>query len=440
MVTIRKRGLGYKDGGTGSYGFELTEDGAITLGNTSDDIIQVTGTLDTIGANTLRLQSPNSIDTDDLGHFTVCTSGSQTSDVAADTAAEKLYFAGNNATISTCDIAGGTATTLVVLDHDCLSLALDIAAGKIYYTKRNAGIESWICRADMSDGGNEEILYNSTNEPFTVALDISANRMYYAENISNQIYRASMDGTASYLEHLVTTSDTPIGLALDIDAGRMYWVEGGTSDTVMSAPMVGTGSEAATEIYDSYPYSGPWGLALDPPSEKIYVTEAGATTSDRGIYYMNYDGTGFANIISDNGALGIKVVPESGKVYWTDYHDGDIKSFNIPQTKLRVATPHKADLAKLSRNTLKLSGTLEISNAGPTPQTVADAASLYTISGEMFVKDGSGNETQISPHNKDGEWQYYSKNSKTGKVVRIKMEKMIRKLEKLTGESFIEEE
>ena len=440
MVARRKRGLGYKDGGTGSYGFELTEDGAITLGNTSDDIIQITGTLDTVGANTLKLQSPYStVATDDLEHFTVCSNGSQPNDVVADTAAEKLYFAGNNATISTCDIAGGTATALVVLDHDCMSLALDIAAGKIYYIKRNAGTESWICRADMSDGGNEEILYNAGDDPYTIVLDISANRMYYTENNSNKIYRASMDGTASFLEHLVTTSDSPIGLALDIDAGRMYWVEGGTSDTVMSAPMAGTGSEAATEIYDSYPYNGPWRIALDPPSEKIYVSEAG-TTATRGVYYMNYDGTGFVNILNDTGAGALEVVPESGKVYWTDYHDGDIKSFNIPQKSFRIATPHKAELAKLSRNTLKLSGTLEISNAGPTPQTVADAASLYTISGEMFVKDGSGNETQISPHSKDGEWQYYSKNSKTGKVVRIKMEKMIRKLEELTGESFIEEE
>jgi len=440
MAVGRNRGIGYKDGGTGSYGFELTANGAVTLGNTHDDDIEITGTLHIQGAETLNLQSPNStIDADDLEHFTVCANGSQPNDVAVDISAEKIYFAGNNAAISTCDIAGGTATTLVTLDHDCMSLDLDVAAAKMYYIKRNAGIESWICRADMSDGGNEEDLYNTGNDPYTIALDISANRMYYTENGTNNIYRASMDGTASFIEHLVVTSDVPVGLALDIAAGRMYWVEAGTSDTIMSAPMEGTGSEAAVEVYDSYPYNGPWRIALDPPSEKIYVSEAG-TTATRGVYWMNYDGTGFTNILNDVGATGVTVSPESGKVYWTDYHDGDIKSFNIPQKSLRVSTPHKSDLMKLSRNTLKVSGALEISNAGPTPQTVTDAVSLYTISGEMFVKDGSGNETQISPHDEHGEWQYYSKNSKTGKVVRIKMEKMIRKIEELTGESFIEKE
>ena len=57
----------------------------------------------------------------------------------------------------------------------------------------------------------------------------------------------------------------------------------------------------------------------------------------------------------------------------------------------------------------------------------------------MFVRDESGNVTQISPHNPEGEWQYFSRNTKTGKVVRVNMEKMIRKLEEITGESFMEE-
>jgi hypothetical protein len=58
---------------------------------------------------------------------------------------------------------------------------------------------------------------------------------------------------------------------------------------------------------------------------------------------------------------------------------------------------------------------------------------------EVFVSDSNQNVTQISPHNPEGEWQYFSKNLRTGKVVRINMEKMIRKLEEITGESFMEE-
>ena len=52
----------------------------------------------------------------------------------------------------------------------------------------------------------------------------------------------------------------------------------------------------------------------------------------------------------------------------------------------------------------------------------------------------TGGANKISPHNQAGEWEYYSVNKSTGKTVRINMEKMIRKLEQITGESFIENE
>ena len=38
-------GIGYQDGGTGSFGFQMTSDGQVKLGNTADDVIQVTGTM-----------------------------------------------------------------------------------------------------------------------------------------------------------------------------------------------------------------------------------------------------------------------------------------------------------------------------------------------------------------------------------------------------------
>lgn len=58
---------------------------------------------------------------------------------------------------------------------------------------------------------------------------------------------------------------------------------------------------------------------------------------------------------------------------------------------------------------------------------------------EMFVRDEAGNVTQISPHNDEGDWVYWSENTKTGKKVKVNMEKMIRKLEEITGETFFEE-
>ncbi len=75
------------------------------------------------------------------------------------------------------------------------------------------------------------------------------------------------------------------------------------------------------------------------------------------------------------------------------------------------------------------------------PSGITDHASLYAKdasgSAELFVRDEAGNVTQISPH-MDGEWTYYSENVVTGKRFKVNMEKMIRKLQEITGETFIE--
>ena len=78
------------------------------------------------------------------------------------------------------------------------------------------------------------------------------------------------------------------------------------------------------------------------------------------------------------------------------------------------------------------------------PTAVTDHGFIYTKNdsgtGEVFVLDAADNETKISPHNDSGEWEYFSRNSRTGKTVRINMEAMIRDLETFTGNKYIESE
>ena len=78
---------------------------------------------------------------------------------------------------------------------------------------------------------------------------------------------------------------------------------------------------------------------------------------------------------------------------------------------------------------------------GSDPTGVADKAHIYAkdeaSSAEVYVRDEAGNVTKISPHNEAGEWEYYSRNVRTGKTVRINMEEMIRDIEKLTGKTYI---
>ena len=125
-----------------------------------------------------------------------------------------------------------------------------------------------------------------------------------------------------------------------------------------------------------------------------------------------------------------------------------------PAERMRVTHDGKVGIGTTSPDdALDVAGNVRISNylrlncAGTTDPTgtppLLNHAHIYSkLTGgtaEIFVQDSDGNVTQISPHNPEGEWQYFSRNTRTGKVVRINMEKMIRRLEEITGESFMEE-
>lgn len=63
---------------------------------------------------------------------------------------------------------------------------------------------------------------------------------------------------------------------------------------------------------------------------------------------------------------------------------------------------------------------------------------IYSQSGRLWAQDSAFNKTVLSPHDPEtGEWVYYSKNVKTGKVVKVNMGQLVKAVEKLTGEKFM---
>jgi hypothetical protein len=84
---------------------------------------------------------------------------------------------------------------------------------------------------------------------------------------------------------------------------------------------------------------------------------------------------------------------------------------------------------------------LSLRNVTTAPSgALSSAALFYATGGEMWVMDSGGNTTQLSPHDAEtGEWIFYSKNVNTGRVVRVDMEKLVKAVERLTGEQFMVE-
>lgn len=67
-------------------------------------------------------------------------------------------------------------------------------------------------------------------------------------------------------------------------------------------------------------------------------------------------------------------------------------------------------------------------------------ARIYSNTGRLYAQDSFGNQTILSPHDPEtGEWIYYSRNTKTGVVKKVNMEKLVKAVEKLTGDTFMVE-
>jgi hypothetical protein len=88
---------------------------------------------------------------------------------------------------------------------------------------------------------------------------------------------------------------------------------------------------------------------------------------------------------------------------------------------------------------LEVSGPVMMQDSSaPTPS--AGHSGVYSSGGELHAIDSAGNSTQLSPHDPNtGEWIFYSKNLKTGRTVKVDMERLVREIEKLTGKNFMEE-
>ena len=118
------------------------------------------------------------------------------------------------------------------------------------------------------------------------------------------------------------------------------------------------------------------------------------------------------------------------------FSDGSENKVGINNDSPQLTLDVIGDVSVSNHLALNSSGTVD-------PTLYLNHAHIYSKldsgTAEVYVRDSDGNVTKISPHTPGGEWEYFSRNTRTGKVVRVNMERMIRKLEEFTGESFMEE-
>ena len=149
-----------------------------------------------------------------------------------------------------------------------------------------------------------------------------------------------------------------------------------------------------------------------------------------GANVMDYDTDGhtweFANATSIQTSAGDLKLEPSGDV---NLNNGS-SLINASDVTIGADTDH---------GTTAGTHVLSIFNGTPPAGTLTNGASFFCASGEMKVIDAAGNVTVLSPHDDDGNWIFNSKDSTTGKVLHVHMEKLMRKLNDYFGGGFIEE-
>ena len=203
-----------------------------------------------------------------------------------------------------------------------------------------------------------------------------------------------------------------------------------TATNICKGVGIGAGNTTAEPVKINTS-NGRVGIGLTSPTSTFHVQ---GTSS--GIFLSHSDGTDSAKLGQDssgNGAAYVNNAAGNIMVQFDSNGDSYVKTnFGIGGTSFGT----NAD------------NVLAIANGTIPASSPADAVQLYAqdvSTSELKVRDEAGNISTLSPHNFDllggrseqMAWSYASKNVFIGKEVAVDMMKVIRALEKLTGESYV---
>jgi sugar lactone lactonase YvrE len=204
-------------------------------------------------------------------------------------------------------------------------IAVDVTGNKIYWADTYTGV---IGRANLSDGSNPTVILSPLNNPIGVALDLSRGKIYWANSGNDTIGWANLsDNVPHTLFHTLVSN--PSGVAVDVAGGQIYWtdyfgdIERGNLD----------GSGTPTVILsglDPVGLGGPDGIALDLAGGKLYWANLGGFTiySVGFIGRANLDGSGFTKLVDTPIPVGLALDLAHNKMYWGSINDLEVANLD----------------------------------------------------------------------------------------------------------------
>ena len=200
-----------------------------------------------------------------------------------------------------------------------LLTAATARAGGIYWTNRAANL----LERSLYDGtAHATVLSSAGTNVRGIALNLTNNLLYYADNGADKLHRLNLNGTGR-VEILTTgPSSFPADVEIDLAAGHLYYCDQQKAH-IRRINLDGSGTPV-TLITDTT--SQPYFLDLDPVNGKIYWGDFDGVSSNTGnVFRMNLDGTSRETVVTGNlETRGVGVDTAGGMLYWVNRNAGKI--------------------------------------------------------------------------------------------------------------------
>ena len=414
-----KAGDGYNSGsGTNSITLDslnVTVNGNLTVGGTSSTI-STTNTV--IEDNIIELQTGISASTNDSGIIIERGSTGDNAAIVWDESADTFKLGTTTATGA--DKSGGITVTAGALEVAALTATTGTFTGAVTLS---GGITTGAITTN-------EIASNGSNADINITPQGTGKVVINNLSIDGELRNITTD--SSNMDITLTPHGTG-GIRIPDDIQLHFGNEGGSFGDL--------------QIWHD---AGAHSYIRDQGSGDIRIRSSGvdirADDDSRSIARFDDDGMTVErliiqdNIISSASNADIEISPSgTGKVVINNLSiDGELGNITSDSSNMDITvTPH-------GTGDFRVDGHIGLKVQAGDAAADGDHAHIYakddTSSAEVYVRDEAGNVTKLSPHNQKGNWEYFSRNVITGKVVRVDMEEMIRDIEKLTGKVYIKGE
>jgi hypothetical protein len=263
---------------------------------------------------------------------------------------------------------GSDSKTLVTGCRLPDSLAVDVAAGHIYWT--NMGVphrnDGSIERVDL-DGGNRRFIIpeGGTFTPKQLHLEKKSGKLYWSDREGMRVMRANLDG--SQVEVLLQTgegegdrhkpSNWCVGITVDPIRGQMYWTQKGADDSrhgrIFRASIDMPRGQSPTNRLDVEILFGglpePIDLELDLDHRVLYWTDRGDPPRGNSVSRTLIDGHLNQQILLGHlmEGIGLALDVRGGRMFVTDLA-GSIYSAHLDGSEKRPIAVAQGNLSGIA--------------------------------------------------------------------------------------------